>query len=98
MPGPSDYVYDPQGTLRKQPRVTIGGAALQSSFEPRAKSPGPQAYNPNKLLWKKRASAAGFGREKRQVGVAKEDDARSPGPGDYMIPCRTFVKPLYAER
>ena len=84
--------------MKKQPRATIGGAALQSSFALRPKSPGPQAYNPNKLLWKKRASAAGFGREKRQVGAAREDDARSPGPGDYMIPCKTFVKPLYAEK
>jgi hypothetical protein len=94
-PGPQSYNYDPNMSLKKQPRVLIGAARKVSCLVPREKSPGPQCYNPKRLLWKKRASAVTFNRELRK-GVGKNGERfTSPGPGSYMIPCKFYDKPQY---
>lgn len=69
IPGPSDY--NPLDSLKKMPRPTIGHSKKVSCLEPREKSPGPQEYEPKRLQWKKRASAAIFNREKRHIVAQK---------------------------
>ena len=84
-------------SLKKQPRVLIGGARKVSCLVPREKSPGPQCYNPKRLHWKKRASAVIFNRELRR-GIVKNERFTSPGPGSYMIPCKFYEKPIYGAK
>jgi hypothetical protein len=92
MPGPSDY--NPNDSLKKMPRATIGNEPKKSCLVPREKSPGPQCYEPKRLQWKRRASAVIFNREKRN-GIIRSNNVVSPGPGSYMIPCKFYDKPKF---
>ncbi len=82
--------------LRKTTRITIGNAKRESSIEAREKSPGPSSYAPNRLNWKKRAVGVRFNRELR-AGIVKNEKENTPGPGDYMIPCKFLVRPRFME-
>lgn len=95
-PGPSDYKINPVRFLRRNSRASIGNAkGREGSIEEREKSPGPSCYNPNRIDWKKRAIGVRFNREKRN-GIIKNDNT-TPGPGDYMIPCKFLVRPRFME-
>ena len=92
IPGPCDYTIDTVKLLKKQPVVTIGNAKRELSKE-RNLSPGPGNYNPDPTQQKKRTKSVVFTRAKR-LGIAPRNE-RSPGPGDYKIPCRFFDKPKF---
>ena len=95
MPGPADYNFDSQKSLKLQPRVTIGNSKKVSAIEIREKSPGPSCYEPKRLTWKRRASAVLFNRERRKVGSITKSANTTPGPGSYMIPCKFYDKPQF---
>ena len=48
------------------------------------------------MNWKKRAVGVRFNRELR-AGIAKNEKESTPGPGDYMIPCKFLVRPRFME-
>lgn len=95
-PGPSDYKVNPIRFLKNYTRVTIGKSKRESSIEVREKSPGPSSYHPNRLNWKKRAVGVRFNREIR-AGIVQNEKNVTPGPGDYMIPCKFLVRPRFME-
>jgi hypothetical protein len=84
QPGPSDYIYDPNVRLKRNTRVTIGGAKRVSCLIPREKSPGPFCYNPNKLNLQRRHPTIIFSRAQR-IGVGVQNPKHDyPGPGSYF--------------
>lgn len=52
-PGPSDYKYDPNQSLKKNPRITIGNSRESRGLASRAVSPGPSDYATDKLKFLK---------------------------------------------
>lgn len=95
-PGPQDYNFDTvKSLLKTQPRVMFPNAKYNRSLAKRENSPGPQQYEPKRLMWKKRASIVAFNREKRH-GIIRKESALSPGPGAYMLPCKFYERPTYA--
>ena len=49
QPGPSDYKFDPNQSLKKNPRATIGNSRESRGVGSRAISPGPSDYSADKL-------------------------------------------------
>lgn len=49
------------------------------------------------MNWKKRAVGVRFNRELRAGITKNEKENATPGPGDYMIPCKFLVRPRFME-
>lgn len=77
--------------LRRLPSAVF--STSKKSIAPNNSTPGPNQYSPNRIKWKRRASAVLFNREKRK-GFG-DDNRTLPGPGSYMIPCRFNDKPKF---
>mmetsp|Transcript_25577 Transcript_25577/g.39355 ORF Transcript_25577/g.39355 Transcript_25577/m.39355 type:complete len:93 (+) Transcript_25577:1414-1692(+) len=81
--------------MKKNPRATIGNQTKESCFDKRENSPGPAAYEPKRLIWKKRSSTIIFNREKRKSTREGREASGSPGPGSYLIPCKFYDRPRF---
>ena len=81
QPGPSDYKFDANLSLKKNPRVTIGNSRESRAMGSRAISPGPSDYAADKLKFLKNHPRATMALAAYRRTLAPRE--KSPGPQDY---------------